>query len=90
MSHAYDSWADGNQDPQSDDGRQAAVNTLKDIYNLTTEDLPARVAVARVRSIARAALERFGAPVGDDGLAGEEMSEPATGWFEDEPPDTAA
>jgi hypothetical protein len=84
-SHAYNAWADGNLDPQPDEGQQAAMNTIRDIYNLTTEDQPAQVAVARVQSIARAALERLGVPVAD-----EEISEPATGWFEDEPPDTAA
>jgi hypothetical protein len=92
-SHDFDAWNDANGDapaarePQPLD---AALNTLKDIYQLSTEDLPAHVAVARVRAIARAALEQLGVPVSDDGLAGEEMSEPATGWFEDEPPDTAA
>jgi hypothetical protein len=92
-SHAFDERADANLDPQPDDGQQAAVNTLRDIYNLTTENLPALTVAARVQTIARAALERFGVPISDDGLAlpvPPEIDEPATGWFEDEPPDTAA
>jgi|SRR6516225_8744534 hypothetical protein len=98
-SHDFDVWNDANgpapaaREPQPID---AAVNTLRDIYNLTTEDLPDATVVARVQTMARAALERLGVPAVDDGLAGSEeeeetafIHEPATGWFEDGP-DTAA
>jgi hypothetical protein len=87
-SHDFDAWNDANGDAPAAREPQpqgAAANTLKDIYALSTEDLPAHVAIARIQTIARAALEHLGVPVGDD-----EMIEPATGWFEDEPPDTAA
>ena len=97
-SHAFVAWNDANgpepaaREPQPID---AAVNTLKDVFNLTTENLPSHVAIARIQTITRAALERLGVAVSDDGPAGpaeEEdaaeiaeflLREPASGWFED-------
>jgi hypothetical protein len=96
MSHAYDAWADGNLDPQpapfdqlTTAERDTCINTLKDVVRLADENLPAAEALFRIRKIALATLTTFGEA---DGLAGaeDEMDEPATGWFADEPPDTAA
>jgi hypothetical protein len=74
-SHAYDAWADANLDPLPMDlsaaERDTALNTLKDIYNLTTENLPAITVVARVQATARATLQLFDVPISDDGLAGD-------------------
>jgi hypothetical protein len=104
-SHAYDAWADGNLDPLPMDlsaaERDTALSTLKDVLALTGEDLPDADVRHRVAKIARATLALFGETDGDpladaDGFAEigpqlqEEMTEPASGWFEDEPPDTAA
>jgi hypothetical protein len=84
-SHSFQDWQDANDVLQPDDGQQASLNTLRDIYSLSTEDLPAQVAVARIQTIVQAALERLGVLPAE-----EDMIEPTTGWFEDEPPHTAA
>ena len=96
MSHAYDTWADGNLDPQpapfdqvTTAERDTCINTLKDVVRLAHENLPAAEALFRIRRIALATLTTFGEA---DGLAGpdQDEEEPASGWFDDEPPRPAA
>jgi hypothetical protein len=93
MSHAYDSWADGNLDPQpfpplpvdlDAAERDACLNTLKDVVRLTDEDLPAAEALFRIRTIALATLRTF------EDAEGPEKEESFGAWFEDDPPDSAA
>ena len=99
MSHAYDTWADGNLDPQPAHfdqvptaERDTCINTLKDVVRLADENMPATEALFRIRKIALATLTTFGEA---DGLAGPceetEIVEPASGWFsDDDGPDQAA
>jgi hypothetical protein len=97
MSHAYDTWADGNLDPQPAHfdqvptaERDTCINTLKDVVRLADENMPATEALFRIRKIALATLTTFGEADGLDGSEQDE-AEPASGWFsDDDVPDRAA
>jgi hypothetical protein len=95
-SHDFQDWQDNNTDPLPDNGKQAAINALRDIYNLTTENLPALAVAAKVQVIARAVLDRLGVPPdvevedlgGRAGLCFPDDETPFIGetLFDDEPP----
>jgi hypothetical protein len=83
--HDFQDWEDGNFDARwgttdCANERDAAIATLRDIFNLTTEELPATAVAARVQVIARAALERHGVPP-----AIEDLGEPSGQWCDDDP-----